>query len=185
MNGLSIIASYFDRILLFHFYGAIPLSIYAFATAMPDQIKSSLKTVSQLALPKFSEKNMENIQESIFSHIGKFIIVTLPITILYIIAAPFLFKIFFPQYFEAVWYSQIYALVIILTPKTLFRSALEAQKKNRSLYNFQILGFIFRFASVIFFIKYGIMGLVIAELVSETLVFIQLGSLFLFSKKIT
>ncbi|MDQ5883422.1 MAG: hypothetical protein QG654_335, partial [Patescibacteria group bacterium] len=43
----------------------------------------------------------------------KLFLITIPIVILYIFVAPFIYKVFFPSYIEVVSNSQVFALIMI------------------------------------------------------------------------
>ena len=54
MNVLGIVATNIDKVLIFHYLGAVKLAIYAFAIGPVSQISSLLKPLSVLAFPKLS-----------------------------------------------------------------------------------------------------------------------------------
>ncbi len=95
MNIISLIASQIDKILIFHFLGAGQLAVYSIAIALPEQIKGVLKNISNLALPKFSEKKSEEIKKTLYQKMRLFYIVLLFIVIVYWLLAPTLFKLLF------------------------------------------------------------------------------------------
>lgn len=164
------VASYIDRFLIFHYLGAAELAIYHFATLPPEQIKGLFKNIQSLALPKFSEKTKKELKSTIFKKAGKFFLILLPITGFYILVAPLLYKIFFPQYLDAIFYSQIFILYLLFTPATLSTVALQSQKAQKQLYQLNISGPIIKI--ILFFLLvnyYGLLGVILARVISNFL----------------
>ena len=92
---IGTIASYLDRILIFHFLGAVEVAIYSFAIAMPEQIKGYFKNISTLTLPKLSKRSFKEINSVLYKRLLKLFIAGGLIAGIYILAAPYIFKIFF------------------------------------------------------------------------------------------
>jgi len=182
MNVISLVAGQLDKILIWHYLGAVQLAIYAFALAPIDQINSGiLKNTSFLALPKFSATDSDTIKKTLPGKIIKFTALTLAAALIYIIAAPFLYKIFFPKYAASVIYSRFYALTLAVLPFSLFNVALTAQSQKRKLYflsyTISILKIILLFVLLPLF---GIAG-AIAALVGVTL-YSNIATAYLFKK---
>ena len=168
------VATTIDQILLFHFVGAAGLAIYVFSTSILDQAKGPLKTLDMMMQAKFVNHKNQNIRQSIGN---KFLWLTLSILVcitVYIFIAPFLFRILFPTYMEAVPYSQVYALSLLGLAFGPASSYLSAKKKIREQYINSIVGWLAQITFVaIGVIFWGLWGLIIARLVSR----IFIGSL--------
>src|SRR3990167_1445234 len=65
LGALGAIAQQLDKILVFKFSGTIELAIYSIASAMPDRMKSFLKTLVALAFPKLVAKEFTDIRSSL------------------------------------------------------------------------------------------------------------------------
>ncbi len=172
MGIIGTIANYLDRILIFHYLGAGEVAIYSFAIYPPEQIKGFFKNIRPLALPKLSQKSKQEIKKTFFKKIIKFFLALLPITVAYIITAPFLYKLIFPQYSQAVPYSQIFAISLIFTP-ILPISVLESQMAIKEKYTITLFsGFsrIFLMSSLVLF--YGIWGVIIGWVLARFLTFL-------------
>ena len=114
LSGLiDLVTNNLDKILIFHYLGAIELAIYSFAILIPQQIKSPLKHIGDLTLPKFSIRSRKEIRETILKKIFLLALLISGIVFIYIIFAPLLYQIFFPKYISSLYYSIIYALSII------------------------------------------------------------------------
>ena len=170
MGVIGIIANSIDKILIFHYLGAIDLAIYAFAIAPPEQIKGVFKNIHSLAFPKFSQRTTKEIKKTIFKKMAKFFLILLPIVGFYILIAPFIYKIFFPQYLDSIFYSQIFALSLLSSPAVLATSALQSQKAQKTLYQLNIcvpaIQIIILFISIYF---WGLFGLIIGKIIARFL----------------
>lgn len=143
------VANYFDRLLIFHFLGAAEVAIYSIAIAPPEQIKGLLKNLNTLALPKFSKKSLAEINETIWGKMLKLSLIIGLVVILYIIAAPLLFHIFFPAYSEAIPLSQLFTLSLLATVMYIPLSIMQSQKLSGQLYRFNLLTSIFQIAALL------------------------------------
>jgi len=166
MGIIGTIASYLDRLLIFHYLGAAEVAIYSIAIAPPEQIKGFLGLLDTLVFPKFSEKKINEIKSGIRDKFIKLVFLGVLIIGGYILIAPFLYKIFFPKYSESVFYSQLFALSMLNLPFFLFGATLKAKAKIKEQY---IANFIMPFLQIglmtFFIIWQGILGLIIARII--------------------
>lgn len=162
INFLGTIASQLDKILIFHYLGAIQLAIYAFATAIPEQIRGSYKNLFNLALPKYSAKEGQ-LKSSIVDKTLRLTIMTVSVVLVYMILAPFIYKLFFPKYIESIVYSQWYILGLVTIPGlTLFNTYFQVKKETRILYQINIIGNLSMIILSYWLVKnYGLWGAVI------------------------
>lgn len=159
------ISSKLNSILLWNFLGTVPLAIFSFASAPPQYLKSLISGTSLLALPKLSQKSKQEIKASLLNKVFKFSIVIIPVVIIYILLAPYLYKIFLPQYLESVIYSQIFILNLLFFPKILLDSALIAQAQKKKLYFLKTSSLILNIILLITLLPlYGIWGVIAAGL---------------------
>lgn len=162
MGAIGTIADNIDKLLIFHFLGAVEVAIYAFAIAPVMQLKGSMKNIHTLALPKLSQRTSEEIRDSVVKKSVTILLFSIPVIILYILAAPYIYKIFFPAYMDSVIFSQVFSLVLLLTAVgTMPASALEAQMEVRKKYlltSFSKISKIILMVTLI--IPYGIWGIV-------------------------
>lgn len=169
INVLSVVASYIDQFLAFHFLGPANLATYAFATAPPEQIKGLFKGLPDLALPKFSERSEEELKKTMIRKIVILLVFAALIVATYIILAPWFYRIFFPRYVDAIFLSQIFALSLLNTPPSLIVGALTAHKKIKKLYLFNIVNPTFQIlVMTILTVLYGLVGLIIARIIART-----------------
>lgn len=170
MNILILIGNHLDKVLVFHVLGATPLALYAFAVAPVDSLRSVNKVIQTLVLPKFSERSFSDLQKSIPRKAALLLLCVIPITAAYIMAAPYLYRLLFPQYVDAVALSQLYALVLLATPFILFYHMLLAHKKKKELYATHVFMPLSKIALFLILLPlYGLMGLIIALIVAKVL----------------
>jgi len=183
MNVISTISNQIDKVLVFHFLGAAPLAIYTFAIAPVDQLQAGKKFVRILALPKLSSRTAEELKISIPQKAKVFFLFSALVSVTYILLAPLFYKFIFPQYIGSVFFSQIYALVLLFSPAMLFVETLVAHQKKKELYIINTGAPVLRIILYVILLPlYGIMGLILA------LVFVKLLSttltIFLFKKSL-
>jgi len=134
LEVISSVANHIDKILLFTLIGSSQLAIYSFAIAIPSQIKAVLKNIHLLAFPKLAEKPKEEIKATIMKKFWKLFLLTGAIIIVYIIIAPYIYKIFFPKYLVSIPYSQLFAFSFIGLPGILLGTALKAKMMKKEIY---------------------------------------------------
>jgi len=70
MNAFTFVALALDKVIVFHFLGASTLAVYAFALALPEQIKAGVKQLISVALPKYAERTYEGIKKTVLFRLG-------------------------------------------------------------------------------------------------------------------
>ena len=166
MGILSTIAGNVDQLFLFHFAGAIEVAIYNFATGVLDQSKGPLKSLDTMVQARFANQKTKSIRESMNNKMLLIFISTLIVIVLYIIAAPFIYRILFPNYMSAVIYSQVYALSMLGLWVSPAGSYLSVKKKVKELYfstlSTSLLQIVATFVGIITF---GLWGLIWARII--------------------
>jgi len=177
---IDILSNSLDKILLFHYLGAVELAVYAFSILIPQQINVFLKHIGVLALPKFSLRSRDELRKTILKKMSYLAILVSFFVIVYIIFAPWVYQLFFPQYLESVSYSRLFALSIIplaFSMGGLFR----AKMMTKQIYQIRVIVPIFRAVLFIVLIPfYGILGAVLAILITRT--FSAFIAIFLFKR---
>lgn len=168
MGLFGAIVAQIDSVLAFQFLGPASLALYSFATAVPDRIGGLFKFLPSAALPKFVNKTPEEVRETLGKRLWVVTATVGAAALLYIAGAHTFFAILFPQYMASVPYSQVYALMLLMSVGTsVISAALSATANIRSLYVFNVvspvvsLGFLT--AGVALF---GLWGLIAARLLS-------------------
>lgn len=173
MNVIGAIADKIDSVIIFTLLGPAQLATYAFAIAMPEQLKGVMKNLYGLALPKFAERTFAEIRDGLKKK-AVLISVLLGIAICaYILAAPYLFAALFPLYMEAVPYSQWYATSILLAglPPVII-AAFTAHKKTRALYlSNNVPSFILILALVLLVPLFGLVGAIASQIIFRLAIF--------------
>jgi len=161
MSVIGAIADKIDSIVIFSFLGPVQLAVYSFAIAIPEQIKAVVKNIVPLSMPKFAQRSIADIKETIW---GRVLLLGIAITAtvaVYILIAPFLFRYLFPVYLDSVTYSQFYALSLIMSFITPLSSVFQAHKKTKELYIFSNVPAVIIIISLpILTYMYGIAGAV-------------------------
>lgn len=168
MGIVSTLAEQADKVIVFHYAGAIELAIYTFAVAIPTQIRGLLKGIAVLAFPKFAAGDLETARKSIPRKMLTFFLIVLPVILIYILCAPLIYKVLFPQYVSAVKMSQIFSLSLLAYSNVIPGAFLQAQKKIKSLYSVHITVSVIRIFMLFIGIQlFGVWGIIYARIAHE------------------
>lgn len=180
----STIAFSIDGILLYAFLGPTALAVYSIATAIPEQLKALVLSATDVAFPKISRKMTDPeqrraLQKTIFQKIIRAMFFIVALVIFYVITAPFLYTLFFPQYREAIFFTQIYALPLILLPFSVFDTMITAEGNIKKIYAYNISSPVIQISALALLIPFfGIWGAIIARIIGRILNYIFLFVLF-------
>ena len=166
MGILSGIAGNIDQVLLFHFVGPAQLATYNFAIAIPDQAKGPLKSLNTMTQTKFVNRSDTEIRTSMANKILLLFVSAAVFIGIYILAAPYIYKILFPNYVTAIFFSQIYALSYIADSLNPAVSYLVAKKKVREQYVMNMTLSLFRIAALFIGVFYwGLIGVIFVRVI--------------------
>ncbi|MBU1203287.1 oligosaccharide flippase family protein [Patescibacteria group bacterium] len=170
-TAINVLASFIgsiDALLLFHYFGAAELAIYSFALSPVNQFSSLFDKLPTLALPKLAVRTIYEIKQIFWRRVIFLSIIGAVISLVYIFLSPILFKIFFPEYLDSIFYSQIFSLTIILTLAQSFISPVLNSRltiiPKKMLYLWNIPGIIFIFSAFLLINYIGIMGIILSRL---------------------
>jgi O-antigen/teichoic acid export membrane protein len=168
-NIISIIAFRVDSIIVFQQLGAAQLAVYTIANILPEHIKASFKNIITLLVPKYAQhENLETIKKSMFKRSLQLFVIFSTITLIYLFVSPFAYKILFPKYEEAIFFSQLLALsfpaMIALVPLSALQAHTEEKKLNTL--NNQTSAFTI-VTTIALAITHGLMGAIIARVISR------------------
>lgn len=182
MNILSAVAAHVDKILVFQFLGAASLASYALAILLPERLAGAFKSLLNIAFPRFSERSMAEIQDSILWKSFLVLLLTLACASAYALLAPILLRIVYPGYQDIIPFSQAYAFTFVATIGHLVTIALIAHKRLRELYILNVsVPIVHIAAQVAGIIFWGLWGLILARLFHA--VFFSALSLVLLSRR--
>lgn len=163
VNFLASASSYFDSILLWHLLGPVQVATYTFAQAAVTPAKTLLKSVLNLALPKFATKQTHEIRQTLLGKVWKSILLITPAVIIFILIIPLVFKLLFPIYESSIPYAQVLAITLIFFPEKLMGIVFTAQMKEKQLYSLNIINPLIKIGLLAILIPlYGLWGAVIA-----------------------
>lgn len=134
MGVIGTIADKIDSIIVFSFLGPAQLAVYLYAIAIPEQIKGLLKNIGTLSTPAFARRSVTEIKKNIWHRILLLTGITFLIMCVYALAAPFIFKTFFPVYISSIPYSQVYAFSIVFSGIVPIMSIFQAHKHVKEQY---------------------------------------------------
>lgn len=168
MNILGSISSQFDKILVFHYLGAVQLAIYTISLAAPQQLRHINKLVSTISSTRLPNLSIMEIKKILPRKMVILFLIAIVLVIVYIILAKPFYSIFFPTYLDAIFYSQIYSLIILFLPVTLLQQTFTAHIKKKELYILQTFMPIVKIGSLAILLPiYGILGALVAIFIAE------------------
>lgn len=162
MAIISKISKHLDKILLFTFVGSAELAVYSFAILIPDQITNILSNIHALAFPKLAVKSWQEIRRNLMKKVWKFFALIAVIIALYIIIAPYIYKIIFPKYLISIPYSQLFIFSLVSVPTSLLATAFRAKMMKKQLYLSKIASFARLIFLVVLVPSFGILGAILA-----------------------
>lgn len=115
---LNRVVSQMDKLLIWHYFNAVALATYTVALVIPQAVARSTNFVPQIALPKFSTKDwtQNNHKVNFYKKTLVYCLFLIFITVIYCVLLPIFYKVFFPQYMDAVKMGIILGSLILLTP---------------------------------------------------------------------
>ena len=162
------ISMYVDKIIVFQLLGATSLAFYSLALAPTKQLQSVSRIMRALALPKFSTRSIRELKSAMRHKIVMFFIGSLFLTILYCILAQFFFIAIFPQYTEALLYSQVLSLTLLFMPSILHVQALTSLNQKKALYVVNIVKSVTKISFMVILIPlFGIWGAIASFLLTQ------------------
>jgi O-antigen/teichoic acid export membrane protein len=164
------LANNIDQILIFHYIGPAALAVYNFALAIPSQIKGPIKGIAGLIFPKYVEREDHDIKAGMRSKYLMVFLGSAIIIAIYILAAPYIFHIFFPKYMDSVLYSQILSLSLLAMVSIPTEIYFVAKEKIKEQYIVNVSIPIIQIVLMVWFILWmGILGVVIARVIIKIL----------------
>lgn len=166
MSVISAVADRIDSIVIFSMIGPTQLGIYAYAIAIPEQLKAVIKSIIPLSMPKYTQYSLTIIKKNIWGKILFLCVAIMLGGVVYIVAAPWIFTYLFPRYTEAIIYSQVYMLSILFACVTPLVSVFQAHKRTKELYilsNIGAITLIMIIPAGIYF--YGLWGAIFSQFI--------------------
>jgi O-antigen/teichoic acid export membrane protein len=157
-----------DQLLLFHFVGPAQLAIYTLALAPIAEVQNFLNNFLTVLFPKIASKTAVEVHKMLPTRIRQMFFISALLTVVYILAVPFLFKYVFPKYVASIFVTQVLAFVILLQPKniidTFFTAHGQVANRSKIILISQAIEFLLFFILIPFF---GLWGAVVATVTSE------------------
>jgi Na+-driven multidrug efflux pump len=142
--------------------------VYAFAELPVSKMRSLAGSIWQTAFPKFSEKDLSTLQDTLDYKVLLMAAGFVGVAGVYILTAPFLFDLLFPEYMQSVPLTQFYALGLVLFAGRCYEKVLEAHARTRWIYIVQFTSNIIKILMLLFFLPVlGVWGAVVSLIVQD------------------
>ena len=123
-----------------------------------------------LALPKLAERDIAALKQTLPRKMALHFLAAAVVAAVYIALAPTFFRLLFPQYLDAVLYSQALGLVILSAPGMWMGQTLIAHMRKWELYVVNIINPLFKMGLFVALIPFfGIWGAIAATLGSNVM----------------
>lgn len=167
MNLLGTVSYQIDNFLVFQLLGPVSLATYSMATLIPERLSGVFKNITNSMLPRFSEQPLARIRAGIIWKTFLFSLLIFGFIVAYTILAPTLFRFIYPQYVDAVPYTQVFALTLLIAAGNFAGTALLAHRKVKALYTINtvtpIINLIFQGVGILLG---GLWGLIIGRVIA-------------------
>lgn len=175
-------ADYLDKLLIPLMLGFNNNAIYAFATIIPLQLHSFLKTFTSLSLPKIAEADDKQIKNDLFSKVIQFELILILVVIITTIFTPLAFDILFPTYKDsASFLSQIFSLSLLYFPTNILSLSLIRKREYKYIYYINLTYLASTAIALVTLIPlYGLLGAVIAKVISR--IIYSIAQIYFFKK---
>jgi len=167
-NAINGVALYLDQIIIGFSIGFVELSIYKIATIIPEAIKGVMKMTGTLVFPKIAEKPDKQVYSRLTRYrLGYSTVANVVVVVILILLAPFVITMIYPKYSDSIVLTQLLLLSLIFGwPATFFLTALQARKKIRAIYRYNLLSGILQIGALLILIPFlGVMGAVLSRLI--------------------
>lgn len=170
----GIAGSFLDKIFVFQVMGAELLAIYSMATIFADQLKSLIKHLGSIETGNLVHLRAEEALAYVHQQMRRVTLLVIPLYLAYAAGIIALFSVF-SKYRAAIGYGLLYGLVLFLSPKTYYRSYLEAHGQVKAIGRFYAWATAFEvFFAILLFRGLGLAGIILSALLSEALTWLLL-----------
>jgi len=147
------------------------VAIYTVASFLPESLKGFVKTLTPLAMPKIAEQPGKRVYSpQTMTRLLFLLILNLLVVLVAILAIPTILAFFYGELYAA---SRTYAQLLMLSlvagwPSSFFDAALQARKRTRDIYCFNLIYGALQVSSLIIFVPlWGILGIVLSRIVTR------------------
>ena len=160
IGAVQTVALYINQILLQRFWGYSTLASFSVATLIPEQIKNATNSLSGVFLQRLSRhERSEKLTKVTQRHFWIGIAGTVGIIAAYMLAAPIMIPLFFPQYEDAVLPTIVYAIGLIGLPSIIGLYYYQAHNDIRRLWRFNTWNMVIQLTSSLILVPlYGNWG---------------------------
>ena len=146
IDFLATIIGSIDQAIIFHFLGAVELALFSFASAPVTQLVGLFKNIPALAMPKMAARPIQEIDSLLHKRILYAFLVAVALSGVYMLAAPFIYHLFFPKYIDSINLSRVFSLTLLFAiPQTILGPAVSSKVTSippKMLHLWNIPGFL-------------------------------------------
>ena len=156
VSGIVMAFTYqLDKLLIFHFIGAVPLAIYSIVTAISDQARTPTKAITSALFPRMTSPTFT--KKKLYFIFFLLILFCLAIFTFLILTYPIIFYYIFPKYQEYIYLANIASIGILFAPTQILYLYCQSKGDLKTLNTYANLNTIMQ---IVFFIPAVFLGLI-------------------------
>ncbi len=125
---------YVDKLLISAMFGLNQLAIFSIGILLPEQVKTFTKELLPVSFAAQAQgEDSTKRRRKLIAAVGRATLLFSLGIVAYILAAPWIYGFFFPNYPEAVFLTQLSAATLLVQPASLLTQYLEAQAMIKEL----------------------------------------------------
>jgi O-antigen/teichoic acid export membrane protein len=171
VGAVGILLSSLDSILVYHYLGAAELALYTFALAPVTQARALLNTPTALATPKLASQSTAVVGKVLKRRTIILFFIGIALTLGYCILAYPFYYLFFPNYIDAVPFSLVFSLTILMQVTTALLSSVVASRvtliPKKLLYLWNLPSIVTALCAIFLIQHYGLWGAVIGAVLTH------------------
>jgi O-antigen/teichoic acid export membrane protein len=171
IEAISSVAFYLDGVVLGFTTGFTDVAVYTIAAILPENIKNLMKMLVPLAIPKIAEQPEKRVYtQRTRRHLLALLVINLIVVLLTVVTIPIVISLLYGQrYATSIFYAQLLMLSLAAGwPGSFFTAALQARKRAREIYQFNLIYGILQVGTLLLFVPlWGILGIVLSRIVTR------------------
>ncbi len=164
---ISVFGNHIEKLLIFQFLGATQLAVYAIAMLPTNHLLKLFQVAGDLFFPKFATRDYKLLQTNMWRKSTSLFLLSVVTVLVFLLTAPYLYALVFPNYPEAVSLAQMGIFLILTKHSNLYTQAFYAHKMQQELYFLRLSSLAIKILCLFLFIPtFGIAGAIAAFLVA-------------------
>jgi O-antigen/teichoic acid export membrane protein len=160
------VLSKIDTLIIPLFLGLESLASYIIISLIPENIRTAVKNYIPLLLPELSTN--KNFSNYFLLKLVNFSLILIIIFILfYFFIVKYIFYLLYPKYYDYYFLSAIFSLTLLAIPNFFFEAYYQSKLNKQIINKFNYMTQSFKLLILLFSIQFGLLGIVLAKVLSR------------------